>query len=133
MLCRYPSRPPSKLQSYWRGPLRVVSMSGSKVTVKDLCTGVELDLHASRLKLFDAAGKSEQELAALAAKDRDEYVVESIVDHRGPAGGYPRQALEFKVRWQGYEPAEDTWEPYVNVKELQALDAYARDHPELRL
>lgn len=133
VLCRYPARPPSKLVSYWRGPLRVESMSGSVVRCVDLCSGVELPLHVSRLKKFDANGMPEEELRELAARDRSEYIVEAIVEHRGPKTGFPRKNLEFRVRWRGYEPAEDTWEPYSHVKDLEALDAYAVDHPELQL
>ncbi len=38
---------------------------------------------------------------------------------------------EFLVRWQGYEPSEDTWEIYTNVKDLAALDTYLKAHSDL--
>ena len=71
------------------------------------------------------------DLAMVAAVDTDEYVVEAIIDHRGNPNR--RSTLEFLVRWLGYEPEEDTWLPWKNVKELAALDVYAAAHPELRL
>mmetsp|Transcript_49331 Transcript_49331/g.124040 ORF Transcript_49331/g.124040 Transcript_49331/m.124040 type:complete len:112 (-) Transcript_49331:645-980(-) len=60
-----------------------------------------------------------------------EYQVEAIVDHRGSPRN--KSQLKFRVRWKGYEPDEDTWEPYASVKDCEALDVYAAEHPELRL
>jgi len=34
---------------------------------------------------------------------------------------------------QGYEPSDDTWEPYHNVQDLAALDLYLKTHPEVKL
>ena len=45
---------------------------------------------------------------------KDEYVVESILDSKGPVW-----AKKFKVRWRGYGAEADTWEPRSNL------------HPEL--
>jgi hypothetical protein len=69
----------------------------------------------------------------VAAADEDEYEVGAIVDHRAPRKNAPKSQLEFRVRWKGYEPEEDTWLRYSDVVELEALDVYAREHPELRL
>ena len=71
--------------------------------------------------------------AAVAAADNDEWLVEAIIDHRGPRNGRPKRALEFRVRWQGFGANADTWLPYAEVAELEALDDYAARHPELRL
>jgi len=30
----------------------------------------------------------------------------------------------FKVRWLGYDPNEDTWEPLTNLDETAALDSW---------
>jgi hypothetical protein len=38
----------------------------------------------------------------------NEYVVESIVDHKWMRGG---KRWKFRVRWEGYQPCADTWEP----------------------
>ena len=65
----------------------------------------------------------------VASSDKDEFVVDSIVDHVGN----PRRksTLWFKVHWLGYEPAEDSWLPLRRVKDLAALTAYLALHPEL--
>jgi hypothetical protein len=66
-------------------------------------------------------------------KDNDEDIVDHIVDHRIIPGGSvkKRTTLEFRVRWFGYDENADTWEPYVNVRELAALDVYCQTVPEL--
>ena len=66
----------------------------------------------------------------------DHFYVEKLLDHKiapfkerykkGPA-------LLFKVRWEGYGPDDDTWEPYVNVKRTGEFDDYLRDNEKFRL
>jgi hypothetical protein len=71
------------------------------------------------------------QLMNLALIDHGEFEVERVLDHRGD----PRRksTLEFLVRWVGFEPEDDSWEPYANLRNVVAMDAYSRDHPELRL
>lgn len=134
MLASYPNRPPSKLAPRWRGPLVVVERQGSVYQCQDLLTHKVVSFHATRLKQYNM--EQTEDPAAVAAVDAEEFVVEAIVAHRGPRGprgNYRRNQLEFRVRWAGYQPEDDTWLPYREVAELAALDAYAAMHPELRL
>jgi hypothetical protein len=99
-------------------------------SVTDLVSNKILRIHIDRLRLFTCADNTNpQELLEIAAADKDEYVVESIVNHRGNK----KSNYEFLIRWLGYDPADDTWLKYSDVKDLQALDNYSIDHPELRL
>ena len=41
--------------------------------------------------------------------EQDNYTVEKILAQR-PSASAPR-GLEFKVRWRGFGPSNDTWEP----------------------
>jgi hypothetical protein len=62
----------------------------------------------------------------------DEFVVEKILDMRGNPRG-PKKLLEFKVRWAGYEPQDDTWEPWEYVKNNDQLQSYLFTHKDKRL
>lgn len=129
VLVSYPGRPPSKLAPRWRGPMVVIAVEGNHHSCRDLRTGNVLELDVTRLKEYRQ--DLENDDLEVAARDADEHVVEAIVEHRGNARR--RSSLQFRVRWAGYEPSEDTWEAYRDVKDLAALDEYARGHPELRL
>lgn len=131
VLVSYPERPPNKLSPRWRGPLAVVEVDGNTYHCQDLASLKVIPFHISRLKLFDASRCPDP--TALASVDKDEWVVETILDHRGPQSGRPKTKLEFKVRWKGFEPEDDSWLPYSEVRDLEALDVYSSHHPELRL
>jgi hypothetical protein len=130
-LITYPTRAPHKLSPLYKGPYLIVKkIRDDIVSVKDLLTSKILDFHISRLRVFkNSADTIGDDLLKLAAADRDEFIVEFIVDHRGSMK--KNSKLEFKVRWQGYEESEDTWEPYQGVKESSALDDYLQNHPEI--
>ena len=133
VLVSYPNRPPSKLSPRWRGPYRVIERKSNTYSVVDLISQQVTYFDASRLILWhdrsdstsDSAAKARQEAAL---RDNDEFVVEKIVDHKKVSS-----RLEFRIRWLGYAPEEDTWLPYREVKDLAALDEYLAAHPELKL
>ena len=60
----------------------------------------------------------------VAAHDSDEFIVESILGHTGDFK--KKNSLSFHVRWLGYTPADDTWEPWKNVMHVQKLHTYLR-------
>jgi hypothetical protein len=100
--------------------------------VFDVITEKYYQVHISRIiPLVIPPGTRSEEIIKLAGVDHTEYFVESIINHRGDPR--KKKSLEFLVRWQGYEPSDDTWEPYSNVRDLLALDEYAKQHPELNL
>jgi hypothetical protein len=55
--------------------------------------------------------------------------VEQIIDHQGSIK--KRNAMKFRIRWQGYDESEDTWLPWKDIKDLIALDNYILSNPEL--
>jgi hypothetical protein len=110
--------------------LVIVDKEDSIYTCSDLISNKNIRVHADRLRKFTVpVSFVHSDLIALAAADKNEYVVDSIVAH----SGYNKRTFKFLVRWQGYEPEEDTWLPLSEVKDLMALDVYSRDHPSLGL
>ena len=59
-----------------------------------------------------------------AAHDSDEFIVESILRYKGDFK--KKNTLSFQVRWLGYTPADDTWEPWKNVMHVEKLHTYLR-------
>ena len=72
----------------------------------------------------------------IAARDGAEFVVDEIVEHRvlstSVGAKKKKTAYEFKVRWLGYDPVDDTWISYMEARELEALDVYLQKHPSLK-
>ena len=124
----YPGRSPSKLHPRWRGPMIVAEVHDNTYVCQDLTTLKLLKFDISRLKLFNL--KCGDDAVDIASKDHGEYVVDKIIDHQhGPDKN--KSSMKFLVRWKGYEPDEDTWEPYEHVKDCEALDEYVKNHPDL--
>ena len=130
VLVTYPNRSPSKLTPKNRGPLVVVQCEGNVYSVQDLLHNTIERVDVSRLIPFiEADGVDIEQVAAI---DKDTYLIDSIVSHKGPKNG-PKSKLFFKVHWLGYETKDDTWEPYKNIAKTEALQKYALEHPELRI
>jgi hypothetical protein len=86
--------------------------------------------HVSMLRPYRL--RPEDDPAAIAAADVREFVVDRIIDHSCPTRN--KRTWDFRVRWVGYpDPSDDRWLPWESVRPLAALDAYAREHPELKL
>ena len=129
VLVSYPERPPTKLHPRWRGPFAVVEVRGNTYLCQDLRTMKQMSFDVSRLKLYQQ--DPDRKPLDVAATEEQEYEVGQIVDHRGSPRS--KSKMTFRVRWAGYQPEEDTWEPYTRVRDLEALDVYLGTHPELRL
>jgi len=78
-----------------------------------------------------------QELIKLSAGDKEEFVVEMIVDYRprmtGSKRTKPLNQHMFRVKWAGFPDSENTWEPWSALKELEPYAQYAHDNPQLNL
>ena len=114
--------PPKRLDTAWRGPMRVVSGSNSRYTLYDLVTTREHRYHVSDMKrfLYDPLLVDPVDVAR---RDRMEFFFESISDHQG---GLPRSTIEFFVKWKDYSESENTWEPYTNLRDNEVLHDYLK-------
>ena len=57
----------------------------------------------------------------IADDGHEEWVIQEIIDERTSHRGRRRQ---FLVRWAGYGPEGDTWEPLEHVEDTEALDRW---------
>ena len=101
--------------------MRDVNHDSERYHCINLVHGRALSFHVSLLR----HSMSDSSLDALtsfqvAMRDTDENIVDCIVDHKIIPGGHIRKrtTIQFRVRWLGYDPTEDTWEPYRDVRDL---------------
>jgi hypothetical protein len=121
--------PPSKLLPFLQGPFQVVR-KGKKgmYIVRDLVSLKERSFHMSKLKPYNHDDRNITPLQAAVADSPDEFIVEQIIDMEGDVKR-SRKLLKFKIRWAGYSPEHDTWEPWDNCKNSTVLQEYLRSHP----
>ncbi|KAF4147751.1 Chromo (CHRromatin Organization MOdifier) domain [Phytophthora infestans] len=104
----------SKLRDKWCGPAQVVATVSNWVfEIQNLITGQRKEAHASRLKFYaDRSLNKTEELLLHIAHNSEGHVVDSLLEAR-----YNRQEKrhQIKVRWQGFDSAEDSWEPATNL------------------
>ncbi|PIL33966.1 hypothetical protein GSI_03674 [Ganoderma sinense ZZ0214-1] len=60
------------------------------------------------------------------ADGQEEWLIESILDRcrRG-------RSFQYLVRWAGYGPEADLWLPGKEVEDLEALDRFEAENPDL--
>ena len=124
VLVSYPERPPSKLHARWKGPMLVVAVQGNTYDVQDLITQEIQQVHLDRLLPYRHDSRDSD--LSVAAMDNEPFLVDAVLAHRG--SWRTRTKMEFKIRWLGYPPSEDSWESYSHVKSLAALAKYMDDN-----
>jgi hypothetical protein len=104
-----------KLLPRYIGPFSITkSINGVSYTL-DLPKGLGIHptFHISLLRLYkeDPAYLFKAPPLPEVIEGQLEYEVDHIADHRRMGG-----SLEFLVRWKGYNPSDDTWEPESHLK-----------------
>jgi hypothetical protein len=112
---------PSKLHMPLRGPLQVVAVDGDHYTLQDLITNKIDEYHVTQLRpfVYDPAYHTPAEAAR---HNHGEFLVEKILSHRGDR--HMKDAMEFLVKWAGYDENENSWEPYGELKHNEHLHTY---------
>jgi hypothetical protein len=104
------NKPPSKLHTHLRGPLRVVNYNGPIYTLQNLVNPTKLeDFHVKLLHpfKFDEANVDPSEVA----QHDEEYTgIKEVLDHRFTNKKKRRTDLQFKLLWEGdIEPSWYSW------------------------
>jgi len=114
--------PPSKFQTYLRGPMKVLSRNVNTYTLENLVSHKSEQVHVTDIRPFhyDSNLVDPKEVAR---KDIiSEHVVERILEHVGDVN--KRSTLDFKVRWEGAPESEDLWLAYKELRDTDALHKY---------
>ena len=80
--------------------------------------------HVSLLRPYVDNGETEPPPLPEVIEGEVEYVVEDILSHRVVGSG-KRARKQYLVKWQGYGPEHNSWEPEANlVRCAEALQEY---------
>lgn len=106
----------SKFAPRYEGPFTIVECtSGGSYRLTDTDGALMSRSFApSQLKVISAPNSDDND-------DKDVYVVEKIVDHRGS-----KLNQEYLVKWKGFDSSKNTWEPYSNFIDTDTIIQYWR-------
>jgi hypothetical protein len=125
------AKPPNKLMTQLKGPLRVESHKGSTYNLRDLVTNKTIQAHVTRLREYNL-DEDNVDPRQIANKDQESWDIEKIIAHRGDPTR-SRNQLYFRVRWTGFSSEQDTWEPWKNLIHNKQLHNYLRSNQMKRL
>ncbi len=116
---------PSKLMPNRMGPHQVTERNGDEYTIFNATLGKSDRVHVTRLHpaKFDPLRSSPEEFNVL---DKQMYIIESILKHKGSFVPTSRRSNKFLVHWKGFLETEATWEPWKNVCKTVQLHDYLR-------
>ena len=125
--------PKSKLLPFLKGPLQVKNHNAEDMyALQDLVSQEIKTYHVSRLRPFLYDERTLTPLQAAVTDSLDEFVAERVIRMRGNTRR-SRRELEFQIRWAGYGPADDTWEPWDACRDSYAVQNYLRAHADARV
>jgi hypothetical protein len=131
VLVNYHDRPPSKLHTHLKGPMRVVSSEGAAYVLQDLVTNRTQNVHVSKLRQFNY-DPTVTDPRLEANKDKQSFDVEKIISMHGNARS-KKSELRFRVRWVGYSEEDDTYATWADLRNNSVLHQYLIAHKMLGL
>ena len=136
VLMSYPSidgksKPPTKQSANWKGPYQVLRHNGNTYTLLDHITKKEIQVNVQQLKKYIVRENSN--LIDIASRDRNEFIVEKIIDIRGNSAENHLSKIELLVKWAGYEDSDNTWEPFTNLRNNEKLHEFLRNEKLIHL
>jgi hypothetical protein len=105
------------LYTTWKGPLRVISN-----LLLNLITNKEKDYHVTDSKPFFFNPLTIEPID-VACKDYLEFFVEAMLHHKGIKKS-KKKALEFHIKWFGYDNEFNTWERSANIRDIKICHDY---------
>ena len=104
-----------KLLPRYLGPFKVIKLVGNAAVKLDIPTAWRIHpvFHYSLLKLWN--GPHTAEPLTVEVEGFPEYVVETILSHKIQTRGRGRPTKMFLVKWHGFGPEHNTWEPESNL------------------
>jgi hypothetical protein len=116
-------RPPTKLHTNLQGPFRVISSIGNTYKLYNFALDKEIEVNIKAMRQYHSTRQTLSD-RSVALKDKGEFVVDYIVAHTGDAKR--KSLLDFRVRWLGYEAADDEWLPWSSLRNNPKLHDYLR-------
>ncbi len=137
------NQPSKKFRARYIGPYTIIEKIYSQAHKLDLPSSMKVCpvFHFGLLKyFFSSSPESEVSDNISSTNDLvygdDTFFVHSIIDHKiapHPLTYEKGPALLFKVKWEGDDSSEDSWEPYANVKRTDCLYDYIKHSDKFRL
>jgi hypothetical protein len=115
-------KPPSKLHTNLRGPLRVISNVGSHYTLFNMVDNKEEIHHIKTLHPYQYDVTNGLQPEEVALKDTGEFRVDSILQHTGDPKR--KSGMDFYVRWIGYDDSHNLWLPWSSLRNNPKLHNY---------
>jgi Chromo (CHRromatin Organisation MOdifier) domain len=118
-----------KLMPRWCGPFKVLAAVGIVAYRLELPANLKMHnvFHISLLKQYHRDSRTILPPPPELIRESLEYDVESVLDHRDRKEGR-KTVKEYLIKWKGYNPEHNTWEPEDNVKNcLDMLKRYWED------
>ena len=132
----YPQFRASKLSAKYIGPFKIVKLIGAAATL-DLPTRFRIHktINIEALRVYDAAASAEfpGRIAPRPAPLTDSRGHPLFHMHKFLAARRHRGKPQILVRWEGYGPESDSWEPRSAVqRDKQLMDDFLLRHPAPR-
>ena len=112
-----------KLLSRYIGPFKILSKKGSQAYELELPPTMRIHdvFHVSLLKPYHEDGNHKPPPVTILMDGGEEHEVERVLDHRQES----KRSKSYLVRWTGYGPEHDTWEPETALQNcLNTVQAY---------
>ena len=110
-----------KLLPKWVGPFEVLERIGAVAYKLKLPKHLKMHnvFHVNLVKPYRNDGRVQPPPPPIEIDDSLEYEVERVLDDRNVGGKSSKK--EFLIKWQGYGPEHNTWEPEKNLKNCKEI------------